>query len=441
MPDADLASLAHDIRERGLLDPVTILDGMVLDGRNRLRACELAGVEPRTVEWAGRGDPAGWVLSKNLRRRHLDTSQRAMVAAKLVDYYAVEAAQRQEATRARPLTKVGAEMPAPSEDAGRARDHAARALNVSARSVQNAVTVVRNGTEALVGTVERGALPVSVGVEAAALPVSRQDALVEAVRLAVSPAAARKVVRAILRDERDEKRARQDARRLAELEASAASRAVPPGVDSRRVDVSVLLASLPPGSAGLVHADPPWSYRNEGVNGAAAGHYGTTGMAGIVRVLDEAYDVAAPDTYLLCWATLPLLAEWFASSSRLRWRYVSGGAWGKTGRVGAGFHWRGDAELLLLYAKGSPVPGRGVLSNFYAGERGTHSEKPLPWLVECVSHFAVPGGVVVDLWAGTAPVARACGTLGLRYSGAEVDEARHRVGLALLGSVGVPPPG
>jgi hypothetical protein len=42
---------ADDIRQNGLVEPVALLDGLVLDGRNRLRACEIAGVEPRFVEW------------------------------------------------------------------------------------------------------------------------------------------------------------------------------------------------------------------------------------------------------------------------------------------------------------------------------------------------------------------------------------------------------
>ena len=97
MSDEELAELAADIRAHGLLEPIVLLDGLVLDGRNRLRACEAAGVEPRFVDWDGTGDPAVWVISKNLKRRHLSTSQRAMVAAKLLGYYAGEAKERQQA--------------------------------------------------------------------------------------------------------------------------------------------------------------------------------------------------------------------------------------------------------------------------------------------------------------------------------------------------------
>jgi hypothetical protein len=84
LPDHDLRELAQDIRQRGLIEPITLTaDGLLLDGRCRWDACEAAGVEPRTVTYDG-DNPAGFVLSKNKYRRHLDKSQMAMAVARLV---------------------------------------------------------------------------------------------------------------------------------------------------------------------------------------------------------------------------------------------------------------------------------------------------------------------------------------------------------------------
>jgi hypothetical protein len=55
---------------------------LILDGRNRFRACLLAGVEPHFEPYTGK-NPLGFIVSRYLRRRHLSESQRAMVAAKL----------------------------------------------------------------------------------------------------------------------------------------------------------------------------------------------------------------------------------------------------------------------------------------------------------------------------------------------------------------------
>jgi ParB-like chromosome segregation protein Spo0J len=81
----ELAELAEDIKQRGLLHPIVLdAEGRVLDGRNRLAACELAGVEPAFVIYDGE-DPDGYALAVNIARRHLTKGQQAMVAAMSLD--------------------------------------------------------------------------------------------------------------------------------------------------------------------------------------------------------------------------------------------------------------------------------------------------------------------------------------------------------------------
>jgi hypothetical protein len=82
----EFEALADDIAANGLRDEIVLYEDRVLDGRNRLRACEARGVEPRFVCWnPGPGDtPEAYVISANLHRRHLTDAQRAEIAAKLV---------------------------------------------------------------------------------------------------------------------------------------------------------------------------------------------------------------------------------------------------------------------------------------------------------------------------------------------------------------------
>jgi hypothetical protein len=82
MDEPALAELAEDIKIKGLIEPIVLLDGQILDGRNRELACEKAGVEPRYTQYEG-DDPIGFVLSKNKNRRHMTTSQLAMTVARL----------------------------------------------------------------------------------------------------------------------------------------------------------------------------------------------------------------------------------------------------------------------------------------------------------------------------------------------------------------------
>ncbi len=68
----------------GPREPIVIHDGMILDGRNRARACEAAGVTPFFKPFEG-DDPVAYVVDLNLKRRHLNDDQRRMVAAKLAN--------------------------------------------------------------------------------------------------------------------------------------------------------------------------------------------------------------------------------------------------------------------------------------------------------------------------------------------------------------------
>jgi hypothetical protein len=77
-----------------------MLDGLILDGRNRFRACQDVGVPLRFEEYDG-NDPAADVVSWNVHRRHMTKSQRSMVSAKLknVPHGGIRAGQNTKASQ------------------------------------------------------------------------------------------------------------------------------------------------------------------------------------------------------------------------------------------------------------------------------------------------------------------------------------------------------
>lgn len=83
--DEEFDALVADIREHGLHEPIVLLGDQVLDGRNRLRACYAANVEPSYALFGG-DDPAAFVLSKNLHRRHLPAGVSAAIVAAAQDW-------------------------------------------------------------------------------------------------------------------------------------------------------------------------------------------------------------------------------------------------------------------------------------------------------------------------------------------------------------------
>ena len=99
--------LVADVREHGLRDPILLsANGKVLiDGRNRYRACEAAGSTPRFKRLESDYDEAkilDLIVSLNVERRHLDAGTRAFLALDYKAAYAEAARQAQvEAGRRR----------------------------------------------------------------------------------------------------------------------------------------------------------------------------------------------------------------------------------------------------------------------------------------------------------------------------------------------------
>lgn len=178
MGDAELRELADDIRTSGLRTPIVLLAGSILDGRNRHRACQLAGVEPQFayVTSLEIGDPFTYVASLNLHRRHLSESQRAMVGAKLKEHFAAQAKERQLSSLKQNADAVTPNLGERSK--GEAADQAAAIVNVSRGSVESAARVLAKGAPELVEAVERGEVAVSAAAEVARMPVEAQRAAV-----------------------------------------------------------------------------------------------------------------------------------------------------------------------------------------------------------------------------------------------------------------------
>src|SRR2546425_683064 len=113
---------------------------MVLDGRTRLRACLELGILCPTQDFEGH-DPLGFVVSMNLRRRHLDESQRGMVAARLAN-----------------LSPGRPEKTPPID--GVSHETAATLLNVGLRTVERAKKIQCQAIPEVIQAVDTGELGV-----------------------------------------------------------------------------------------------------------------------------------------------------------------------------------------------------------------------------------------------------------------------------------------
>lgn len=163
--DEPLSDLADDIKLHGLLEPCWLnRDGVLLDGRNRLRACQKAGIKPRFREYDG-NDEVGFIVSLNLRRRHLNEDERAFLAVGLIPLYeeqgrAAKARAGSVAAPGRP-EKDGAGLHHLSRDESRrSTARAAKDVNVSPRRVAQAKRVTEHAPD-LIPQVVSGAMSIS----------------------------------------------------------------------------------------------------------------------------------------------------------------------------------------------------------------------------------------------------------------------------------------
>ncbi len=167
---AEFDALVADIKANGVREPIMLLDGKILDGRNRYRAGLAAGFfvpseegsllpHPQYLfdqfDLSRHGDPLRFVISKNLNRRHLSDRQRASIAGKIAN-----------------LSHGGDRSKPPI--GGLTIDQAAAALNVAPRQAERARAAHEHGVPELREALDRGEVAVSVAEQIARLPEPEQ---------------------------------------------------------------------------------------------------------------------------------------------------------------------------------------------------------------------------------------------------------------------------
>jgi site-specific DNA-methyltransferase (adenine-specific) len=140
MEGPEFDELCRDISANGLIEPIWTYQGKILDGRNRYRACMKVGIAPQYREYTG-DNPLSFVISLNLKRRHLNESQRAIIAAKLANMQLGDNQYKKE----------GVQICTPKISL----EQAAELLNVGRRTVAMVKAIEREAPE-LVEKIERG---------------------------------------------------------------------------------------------------------------------------------------------------------------------------------------------------------------------------------------------------------------------------------------------
>lgn len=346
----EFIALVESIRSNGLRDPVVLVDGEILDGRNRAHACLMAGVPIKTIDFVG-GDPWDYVWDKNAERRHLAQGTKGAIW--------VVKEERKTAER------VKAEADRKRSEAARGNDNAKRDRENSSGSREPRLSVSKASKVAQEGAKKSGVSPATIkrAIEL------KKKAPERFAQVAEGKAELNKELREVKREEKHQAIAKQ----AEEMPAIGEVRPCP-----------------------VVYADPPWQYGNTAGTSAAEDHYPTMPLADIC-----ALDVpATKDAVLFLWATSPLLPEAFEVICAWGFTYKASMVWDKSHGTG---NWVLNAhELLLIAVRGDipcPAPSNRPVS-IIREPVGRHSAKPEAFAQAIERMF--PGLPKVEMFARKA---------------------------------------
>lgn len=318
------------------------------------------------VEFDGE-DPLAFVLSKNLARRHLSESQRAMVAAQLVNW---EKGLNQHS----------------SGSANLQTRQAARALSISERAVAAARAIRREGAPSLIDAIRDGRVTVHAGDALKHLPDSDVQRLLKAGDRAVMDTA--------------------KALRTEKMKGNRESRLSLMSAISRKGIERAAPGTMPRKAFGVIYADVPWEQLGDWSDETGkdrAYPYPTMPLDEICALCAGDASPAIDDAVLFFWRTANRAPHALKVIEAWGFEFVTEMIWDKVD-IGMGRWVRDRHEVLVIAKRGNvpcPMPGE-QFDSVHAEQKGDHSAKPLYY--RDVIEALFPGVPKLELFGrGDAP--------------------------------------
>lgn len=339
MTDEQYQELKSDIEKNGQHESIKLYDHQILDGRHRFLVCQQLGIQPKVEQWTGT-DARQYVISVNLKRRHLSANQRALAAASM-------------ATAARGRNKHTA-VAAPSQE------EAAALFGISPDSIQRAKKVLADATPAIIEMVRKDELAIAKAAQVAKLPKKEQLKALRSKKVEILAQA-------------DEIKAKKCAQVRKERIKT---------IQSRVANNKPL--STAGGPFSLIYADPPWRYEATGQSGSRLrieNHYPTMEVEDICAL--PVASICDDDAMLFMWVPSSLLEDGLQVLKAWGFKYVTQAVWFKNG--GGNVDYQGGVfyqshESILVGRRGNGLPApenTHKFSSVIVAPRGKHSKKPL----------------------------------------------------------------
>jgi N6-adenosine-specific RNA methylase IME4 len=339
--------------------PIVLFEDEILDGRNRYRAAQEAGVGPVFTRWSNGGNPFKFAWKENAARRHLDPGQLAacyIVMLRGSDAWAAAKLERQATANAARSDAAKKQQRTELEDGwiGFASGHLP-----AGEQPENADPLDKEDVERRVVAI--------VGDNWAHVQAAREAGV-----------SLRTMSRAFALEKGSPELIDQTAAGRITLNEA--------GRQRRAAELQTRLQALPQDKFRVIYADPPWSYgdKREEIGkwkgreldyGPAEGHYPAMKLQDICAL--DVKSIAAADAALFLWVTSPLLLQGPEVMQSWGFEYKASFVWDKVAH-NMGHYNSVRHELLLIGTRGSCLPENAQLfDSVQSIERSKeHSQKP-----------------------------------------------------------------
>ena len=328
MSEFQFEELKKDIKQHGLKMPILTYRGKVVDGRHRLRACTVLGMEAKYAELEAANDKSAEqaVISINLQRRHFNETERSMMAASLTN-----------SSRGTNQHTAGAVS----------QKQVAEELGISVDSVQRGKKVLNHGVPELIAAVSDGKIDITNAAKIAQL------AKVDQAQLNFDD------IKAIQDASKAINKAKFESRRIERIQ----------DIEAKRANNKPLESSL--GTFSVIYADPPWDYMGE----LAVGYP----CMSTKEICDMPINnIATKDAVLFMWTSASLLGDALQVVKAWGFEFKTSAVWDK-GAAGQGAYFRQQHEVLMICIRGNvpEVPYGARPASVLKFPRLEHSRKPL----------------------------------------------------------------
>lgn len=315
---AEYNQLETNIIRDGCIEPLSVWNSTILDGHNRYDICTRNNIPYQTVEIKlnTRQDALNWIIDKQTGRRNLAPWQLSLLRGKRYNAVKPETWSRQP---------VGNQI-----DTVRTRDKLAKQFQVSPATIQRDGKFAKEAEQA------------SQELETPVMQLSKSQIL--------------EVAKKIQEEKRSENRQAR-IEKLVEI-----SKENKPIQTEKKYNV--------------ILADPPWRYEySQSDIRKIENNYPTMDIDEICELPIK--NIASDDCVLFLWTTSPKLTEGIKVLDGWGFQYKTCAVWVKD-KIGMGYYFRQQHELLLVGTKGSvpaPEPDKRV-SSVIVSDREEHSKKP-----------------------------------------------------------------